>query len=260
MLWIYQLLIDGWGDITAFESGGWLLAADPMVAAIVACMVQGFFAWRLQIVAQQAWLTTFIIICSACTLLGGIGTGIAVLWVKSYALFGTFKPIASIWLISATIADITITLALTYHLRRRRGSFGATDRLLDRIVQLTIQNGFLTALVSVVDISLYLSTPKPYHICEIHCNPVMQLLRFTDSLQALSFLMPKLYSNTVLSSLNARRELRPLANATVEDESRFESRYCIVYIMLEHKFPLRSLFKLRVLLNDLNAALALLDM
>lgn len=106
-----------------------------MVAAIVACMVQGFFAWRLQIVAQQAWLTTFIIICSACTLLGGIGTGIAVLWVKSYALFGTFKPIASIWLISATIADITITLALTYHLRRRRGSFGATDRLLDRIVQ-----------------------------------------------------------------------------------------------------------------------------
>lgn len=61
----------------------------------------------------------------------------------------------------------------------------------------------------------------------------MQLLRFTDSLQALSFLMPKLYSNTVLSSLNARRELRPLANATVEDESRFESRVCLELICLQ---------------------------
>jgi hypothetical protein len=49
----------------------------------------------------------------------------------------------------------------------------------------TVQNGALTALVAIVDMIMYLSTEKPYHI-------------------ALSFLMPKLYSNTILSSLNAR--------------------------------------------------------
>jgi hypothetical protein len=49
----------------------------------------------------------------------------------------------------------------------------------------TVQNGALTALVAILDMILYLSTDKPYHI-------------------ALSFLMPKLYSNTILSSLNAR--------------------------------------------------------
>lgn len=36
------------------------------------------------------------------------------------------------------------------------------------------------------------------------------------SILAGTFLITKLYSNTVLSSLNARQELRPLAEVTVE--------------------------------------------
>lgn len=132
---MYQLLIDNWGNIVAFESGDWLLAVDPMVAGMVAFMVQLFFAWRIHIIASKPILTIAIVLCSLFTLCGGIGTGIAVLWVKDYALFANFRQIAIIWLISATVGDISITAALTYHLRRRKGSFEATDRLLDRIVQ-----------------------------------------------------------------------------------------------------------------------------
>lgn len=132
---MYQLLIDNWGNIEAFTTGDWLLAADPMVAGVVAFMVQLFFAWRLHIIAQQRWLTMFIIVMSFATVCGGIGTGIAVLWVKSYARFADFQQIAVIWLISAAVGDISITTALTFHLRRRRGTFKATDRLLNRIIQ-----------------------------------------------------------------------------------------------------------------------------
>lgn len=132
---MYQLLIDGWGDIVAFEKANWLLAADPMVAGVVACMAQLFFAWRLHIIASQRWLTAFIVIFSFATFCGGVGTGIAVLLVKEYALFGTFKAIAMIWLIPAAITDIVITMALTIHLRRYKGNFEATDSVLDRIVQ-----------------------------------------------------------------------------------------------------------------------------
>lgn len=132
---MYQLLVDNWGNIVAFESANWLLAADPIIAGVVAFMVQLFFAWRIQIVARQWPLTMFIVICAFTTLCGGLGTGIAVAWVKSYALFANFRQIAVIWLISSTVGDTSITAALTHHLRRRKGSFVATDRLLDRIVQ-----------------------------------------------------------------------------------------------------------------------------
>ncbi|KAF7970398.1 hypothetical protein HWV62_24193 [Athelia sp. TMB] len=188
MAWMYYLLIDNWGQPTAFASGDWLLAADPMVAGVVAFMVQLFFAWRIHVIARTPWQTLAILACAALTLCGGLGTGVAVLWVKEYALFASFKPVAAVWLLAASVGDIAITVALTYHLRRWKGTFKATDRLLDRIIQ---------PLVAVVDIALYLSTPTPYHI-------------------ALSFLMPKLYANTVLSSLNARRALRADALATVD--------------------------------------------
>lgn len=132
---LYQLLIDGWGDITVYMSANWLLACDPMIAGVVAAMVQLFFAWRIHIIARQPWLTMFIAFCSLATLCGGVGTGIAVLWDKSFSLFANFKPIACVWLISGAAADVSITAALTYHLRRRRGTFEATDRLLDHIIQ-----------------------------------------------------------------------------------------------------------------------------
>ncbi|KAF7980705.1 hypothetical protein HWV62_37165 [Athelia sp. TMB] len=136
MAWMYYLLIDNWGQIEAFTFGDWLLAADPMVAGVIAFMVQLFFAWRIHIVAKTVWLTLAIVICAFLTLCGGLGTGIAVLWVKEYALFANFQQIATIWLISASMGDIGITISLTHHLRRRKGTFRATDRLLDRIIQL----------------------------------------------------------------------------------------------------------------------------
>ncbi|KZP26295.1 hypothetical protein FIBSPDRAFT_928731 [Athelia psychrophila] len=192
--WMYQLLIDNWGQIAAFTQGDWLLAADPMLAGIVACMAQCFFAWRIYVLTSSRWLTAIIACCAVVTACGGIGTGIAVLWVKKYTLFLTFKQITVLWLVSAAVGAIGITISLTYHLRRRKGSFEATDKVLDRIIQLTIQNGFFTAIVAITDVCMYLAVPLPYHM-------------------ALSFLMPKLYSNTILSSLNARKDIRrDLAN------------------------------------------------
>ncbi|KZP16274.1 hypothetical protein FIBSPDRAFT_690818, partial [Athelia psychrophila] len=185
MAWMYWLLIDNWGQIEAFRYGDWLLAADPMVAGIVACMVQCFFAWRIQIITRKKWLTTVIVFCACVTVCGGIGSGIVGLLVPSYAVLAKFKQIQIIWLISAAVGDIVITISLTYHLRRYKGSSEATDEVLGRIINLTVQNGLLTSLVAIVIICLYLSTPVPYHI-------------------TLSFFIPKLYSNTVLSSLNAR--------------------------------------------------------
>ncbi|KZP19023.1 hypothetical protein FIBSPDRAFT_1045778 [Athelia psychrophila] len=194
MAWMYSLLIDNWGVIEAFTHGDWLLAGDPIIIGIVAGMAQCFFAWRIYVITSSRWMTASIACCALVTACGGIGTGIASVWVREYALFVNFKQIIIIFLVSAAIGDLGITVALTYHLRSRKGSFEATDRILDNIIRLTIQNGFLTAIVAIVDMVVYLAYAQPYHM-------------------AISFVMPKLYTNTVLSSLNARQHMRrDLAN------------------------------------------------
>ncbi|KAF7975499.1 hypothetical protein HWV62_9425 [Athelia sp. TMB] len=209
MAWMYQLFIDGWGDPSYFTSANWLLASDPMICGMISCMVQLFFAWRLNIISKQPLLTAFIAMASLATFLGGVGTGIAVLWVKEYARLGQVKGIGLTWDFSTVIADMTITAGMTYYLRRHRGSFEITDRLLDRIIQLTLQNGLLTSVATLVNVSFYLATPKVYHIGWPN-SPYTNTAYLLTSIQALTFLMPKLYSNSVLSSLNSRKQLRAL--------------------------------------------------
>ncbi|KZP13815.1 hypothetical protein FIBSPDRAFT_700227, partial [Athelia psychrophila] len=187
--WMYELLIDNWGQIAAFTHGDWLLAGDPIIIGIVAFMAQSFFAWRVYVITSSRWLAAFIASCAFVTGCAGIGTGIASLWVKEYALFVNVKQIVVLFLAFAAIGDISITILVTYHLRRRKGIFEATDKILSRIIWLTVQNGLITAIIAIVDLGVYFASPLPYHM-------------------GISFLMPKLYSNTVLSSLNARKEMR----------------------------------------------------
>ncbi|KZP12890.1 hypothetical protein FIBSPDRAFT_961065 [Athelia psychrophila] len=217
--WIYSLFIVGWGDNTVFTWADWFSASHCIFFGIIPCMAQMFFAWRLHrisqyytrliqdpssartwgdfIVAKQPYFTKFIIVCSCFTLLGGIGTFAATIWLREYALFYKFAPIASVWGASAATTDVSIAIAMTYHLRRAKGTFEATNRLLDRIIQNTLQNGFLTAIFCLTTLVLYLFIPQPYYLTG-------------------TFILPKIYSNSVLASLNARRTSGRLLDVTIE--------------------------------------------
>ncbi|KAF7980511.1 hypothetical protein HWV62_38026 [Athelia sp. TMB] len=155
----------GWGDINYFESANWDLSIDPMIAGIVGGMVQMFFAWRLHILVKRIELTLFLVLLSVSTFCGGVGTGIGFYWIKDFSSFMNLRGIIVTWLLSAAVADIIITVALTYHLHELMGNFAATDRFLDSIISLTVRNGLLTAVFALLDVILYLGLPgKPYHL------------------------------------------------------------------------------------------------
>lgn len=132
---MYAIFVVGWGQVDVFIIAAWQLAADPMLNGVISSMVQSYFAWRLHIIARQPRLTTFIIACSCVSLFGGFGTGAGVLWLKEYALLGNLKVIGTLWVLGALVADLTITCAMSYHLRRHKSDFEAMDDLLNRIIQ-----------------------------------------------------------------------------------------------------------------------------
>lgn len=132
---IYQLLIDGWGNISVFESAGWPVGVIDLTMPLIGGLVHLFFARRVYIISGQRWVTYTILGFSMLSFCGGIGTGIAAMWIKEFGKFGKFDSVSTIWAISSVVADITITVVMTYHLHRSKGSFAATDRLLDRIIQ-----------------------------------------------------------------------------------------------------------------------------
>ncbi|KZP20600.1 hypothetical protein FIBSPDRAFT_742145, partial [Athelia psychrophila] len=135
MAWMYKLLIDGWGDMAPFLVVDWLFASQPMTSGVIQCVAQLFFVRRLHYIAGQNWLTGFILVCALLTVVVTIGVGVAMFLFKEYARTSEPRWVSAIWGVAATVADVSITVAMSYYLRRARGNFVATDRLLDRVIR-----------------------------------------------------------------------------------------------------------------------------
>ncbi|KIJ36577.1 hypothetical protein M422DRAFT_260916, partial [Sphaerobolus stellatus SS14] len=81
---------------------------------------------------------------------------------------------------------IIITSTLVWSLRNRKTGHSETDDVVNRIIVLTIQSGAITALFALLDFVLFLAIP----------NSTANFL--------VGFPLSKLYSNSLLSTLNAR--------------------------------------------------------
>ncbi|OCH90855.1 hypothetical protein OBBRIDRAFT_754219, partial [Obba rivulosa] len=184
--WIYDIVINHFGDFSALQTGNWVFATDPAMVGIIATGVQLFFAWRIKVLTRKNWVVAIVVVTAMGSIFGGIGTSIAIHFVPEFIEFQKFQVVVIVWLILAAVCDSTITISLTLHLRRHRTGFTATDHLLDKIIRITVQNGLITSIWAIGDLITYLATPTGAHL-------------------AMNFPLAKLYTNALLSSLNARK-------------------------------------------------------
>ncbi|EMD32711.1 hypothetical protein CERSUDRAFT_99088 [Gelatoporia subvermispora B] len=183
--WIYVVVINHFGDFSALEAGNWVFVTDPAMVGMIATSVQLFFAWRIKVLLQNNWIVGLVIFSALGSIFGGLGTAIAIHYVPDFLEFERFRAVVIVWLILAAVCDTTITVSLTLHLRRHRTGVATTDYLLDKIIRLTVQNGLITTLWAIADLITYLATPTGAHL-------------------ALNFPLAKLYTNSLLSTLNSR--------------------------------------------------------
>ncbi|KAI0729021.1 hypothetical protein C8Q72DRAFT_884690 [Fomitopsis betulina] len=160
---------------------------DEAMTGIIAMQVQFFYTWRLHKLTgnKNKLVVDAIVSTSLVGGLSGIGTSIGVGMIREFAKLQRLKIIVSLWLFGAAICDVGITFALTWHLREHRTGFARTDTVINRITQIIVSNGLLTAIFAVADIIAFLSTDKSYHLI-------------------FNFPLSKLYGNSAMSSLNAR--------------------------------------------------------
>ncbi|KAJ3531231.1 hypothetical protein NM688_g7603 [Phlebia brevispora] len=204
MWWIYDILINHFMDPMALTTGNWVFATDPAMVGIIASMSQLFFAWRVKVLTNNVWVVALIIFSAFGSGLGGIGTAIAIHFVPEFVDFQKFKVVVIIWLISAAVCDSAIAASLTWHLRKHKTGFQGTDDVLNKIIRLTVQNGLVTALCAIIDLIAFLATPTGLHL-------------------AFNFPLAKLYTNSLMSSLNSRAGWRFQSTESAEKASRGQS-------------------------------------
>ncbi|TFK50241.1 hypothetical protein OE88DRAFT_1661898 [Heliocybe sulcata] len=183
----YGYTITDFGDFVAASNGNWRAGTGPILVGVIAATVQGFFAWRVYRLTHMKWFFMLISTLIIIQFVGAAGTGIAGSIITPFVEWNRWQvkvPIV-VWLVLAAVIDCMITFTLTFYLRRNRTGFVATDHIITRLIRVTVQTGMLTALWAVLDLILYLAVPSPVHLI-------------------FNLALPKLYSNSLLSTLNSR--------------------------------------------------------
>jgi hypothetical protein len=205
---IYYWFMAGFGDLNRLRNSRFSAIDSPTIDAFISFIVQGFFCYRIWTLNKRMWwLCLIIAILSVAQAIGAAWGGIKSTTLGRYAVI---KSALYLWLVTSTVVDILIAIAMTLLLRQVRGNEGrSSNYILPRVVRLTIETNTLTASVAIVSLVLYVAFPNEiYYTCS-------------------TGVIGKLYSNSLLVTLNNRIYFRdhPSPGSLGEGDSAYVSPF-----------------------------------
>ncbi|CEL62687.1 hypothetical protein RSOLAG1IB_05043 [Rhizoctonia solani AG-1 IB] len=185
MGFVYRYSITLFGNFPAQMHSHWFFHMAPLMTVTIAGTTQGFFAWRISRLTGCKWISWGIALVLLTQFVAGAVTTVGAWQVVEFTRFGELKVQISLWLVTSAISDLAITIVLTWYLHTHRTGFPKTEDLIARLIRVTVQTGLITTLWAVLDLIIFLVVPNPLHLL-------------------FNLPLPKLYSNSLLSTLNAR--------------------------------------------------------
>lgn len=200
MSMMYQPLILEYGQKPVFFPA--VFMTEPLCVVLVSMPIQLFFAWRIYQLTKSPWIPAVIAIFAVASFAGGLWTTTRIQVLRLFAEKPMLHVPALLWFLASCVADVLITVSLVLTLSKKKTGFAGTDSVVDKIIRMTIQTGMVTALFSILDVVTFMALPH------IAVNFVWDL--------ALS----KLYSNCLLSTLNARQKLNSASRSSTFQRRR----------------------------------------
>ncbi|KAJ7156523.1 hypothetical protein C8R43DRAFT_1234758 [Mycena crocata] len=175
----YAMLVEGWGNPSVLTDLPWSSTAIPIFTGLISASVQIFFAWRIYSLKGT----------------NPYALGVAV-FIVLLALMQSFAAIISD--AEGAVCDMVITLTMTLILSsyRKETPWEKTDTLITKLIVHIWETGAATSFVAIVNVVLFINYPGNY----LHEAP--------------AFMLGKVYSNSLLASLNSRARARAAGGMT----------------------------------------------
>ncbi|KAJ3810641.1 hypothetical protein F5876DRAFT_76587 [Lentinula aff. lateritia] len=208
MAMMYQPLITEYGTEKAVANFPVLFMTEPIVIVLISAPIQWFFAWRINKITQSYFIPVIIIVLALASTAGGFITGVKIAILKLFSKKPELHWSALLWFIPSCVADLLITFTLVRSLSKRKTGFGATDSAIDKLIR--SKNPMLCILRKNLD---HLMIVTLYSDCADRAIFAIGDVAFFMALPhtALNFLwdlsLSKLYTNCLLSNLNARSRI-----------------------------------------------------
>ncbi|KAG2144661.1 uncharacterized protein EDB93DRAFT_1288948 [Suillus bovinus] len=218
-IWIY--LIQNFGDASKINDIPDTVAMTIALTAILTFIVHCFFAHRIHKLSHSDWRITgpilvfaFLRLCSASV------TTAEMIHLKTFTEFKLeFRWVFTLGLALSSLVDILIAVFLCHSLRSNRKASSSMDYVINSVILYTLENNSLTSAATVISMVCWLVMPTNLIFMGLH------------------FVISKLYANSLLATLNARKQLRqeraqrglsaelPLAFPGLTPSSRFRQNH-----------------------------------
>lgn len=188
---LWDSIIATYGDLSKIDTIPWCIGPAIELTALITFLVQSFFAYRIyKLQKKKLTVAIPIVALSLARLIMASITNSEMLKLKSYnTFFQRFSWIFTFGLILSALVDIMITTFLCYFLRKNRPSFTDTMRIIDTLTFWTIQNGSMTSAAAIATLLCWKIMPSNRVFLGLH------------------FVVAKLYANSLLATLNARKQI-----------------------------------------------------
>ncbi|KAE9383236.1 hypothetical protein BT96DRAFT_929933 [Gymnopus androsaceus JB14] len=200
----YTYLVSFYNELAKLETVVWSLLAQVLFSGLTALAVQGFQTYRISmlsgnlnkvVLGNKLWLPvvvgSFVLAEFVCLLTFAI---IALMRVKTFEeLSAELKGLSIAVNALAAAGDLLIAGILTLLLQRAKTGYRSSDTMINKLTIFAVNTGTLSSLCAVASLVSILAAP----------NTFIYISFF--------FSMGRLYTNTLLATLNARKSIRDAA-------------------------------------------------
>ncbi|KAJ6465184.1 hypothetical protein C8R47DRAFT_50250 [Mycena vitilis] len=195
---IYILLITDFGHPERLSTVPLSLGASSLFNGIIAMCVQGFFSLRIYRLSSRVYLP--LLTWTLSLLFLGATTVVFVHGLERQP-FAEFESqwgwlLNTLWSVAA-VNDLIIAVALVFWLWRGRDESAHVSAVVDKLITWTIETGVVTSAAAVINLVCFVTMKNNYIWI------------------AWYFVTARLYSNSLLASLNSRAGLRTMTNGSL---------------------------------------------
>jgi len=194
MLW--EFVVPNFGNPLIFFHLPWPFPTTPIFICLASVPVQIFLAYRIKGLSHSLLLFIGLVTLSLAQGACGFAGGILATINPDPTHFTALIPLANAWISIAVFVDVAITLALLCFLRRSKTGFRRTDNVIERLIRTAVETCAIGAIFCIIDVIVFTT-------------------RIDTNLHYF-FVLPqgRIYTNTLMMTLNSRATLREDMNLT----------------------------------------------
>lgn len=192
---VYIYTISNWGNPKILGRLVWSMLVEVLFNGFTAFLVQSFLAMRIwKFSNRNPWLTLLVGLLIAGEFGCVLSYTVLALRFETFAQLAHLKSLSIIVNALAAAGDVLIAGTLCTILHRSRTGFHRSDTMINKLILFSVNTGFLTSLCAIASlISIVVAGHTFLYIAFFFC-------------------IGRLYSNSLLATLNARKMIRGAAD------------------------------------------------